>query len=319
MLGSSALRAFGYDSVVELLAGVILMVRLLGLGGRSLSERATGRLIAGTFVLIAVMIGVDALNNLVAVTGVAHAHVTLTAAEAQGGLGAAERVAIGLSVFTALTMYPLAWAKTRVARALHSDSAQAESRQTMLCGHMSWLLLVGLAGVQIGALWLDPVVALLIGAIALLEARRAWSSGSCSCHAHLGEHDFVTLRPQREWWLPNGVTGWLLRWRWAALWICGGLLALAGALHALSAEVGSSAGALAVLATVGALALIATGNRVRNTREQLVLGSVHKQVFTLRSPQARISSEAQHHADHHHDERCGHEHHDHCGHEHHVH
>jgi divalent metal cation (Fe/Co/Zn/Cd) transporter len=52
----------------------------------------------------------------------------------------------------------------------------------MLCAYLSAALLPGLlANATVGWWWADPIVALLIGAVALREARDAWHGNSCSC------------------------------------------------------------------------------------------------------------------------------------------
>jgi divalent metal cation (Fe/Co/Zn/Cd) transporter len=81
-----------------------------------------------------------------------------------------------------MAMPPLAAVKRRVAIALGSSATASESRQTMLCAYLSAALLVGLlANAVVGWWWADPAVALLIGAVALREAREAWRGDSCSC------------------------------------------------------------------------------------------------------------------------------------------
>ena len=95
---------------------------------------------------------------------------------------AASRVGVGLSAITLVAMPPLASAKRRVAAALGSSAAASESRQTMLCAYLSAALLAGLlANAAMGWWWADPIVALLIGAVALREARDAWRGDSCPC------------------------------------------------------------------------------------------------------------------------------------------
>ena len=52
----------------------------------------------------------------------------------------------------------------------------------MLCAYLSAALLVGLLANAIAGLWwADPAVALLIGTVALREARDAWRGHTCSC------------------------------------------------------------------------------------------------------------------------------------------
>jgi divalent metal cation (Fe/Co/Zn/Cd) transporter len=91
-------------------------------------------------------------------------------------------VGIALAAVTLVAMPPLAAAKRRVGTALGSSATTSESRQTMLCAYLSAALLVGLlANALSGWWWADPIVALLIGTIALREARDAWRGNSCTC------------------------------------------------------------------------------------------------------------------------------------------
>jgi divalent metal cation (Fe/Co/Zn/Cd) transporter len=164
--GSVALIGFGADSVIEAAAGLVVL--WLVTGGRVSSggvERQAQQLIAATFVLLAAYVTVESVRDL-----------------AGGHHPAASWVGVGLSAITLLAMPPLAAAKRRVASALGSSAAASESRQTMLCAYVSAAVLVGLlANAIAGWWWADPIVALLIGAVALHEAREAWRGNSCSC------------------------------------------------------------------------------------------------------------------------------------------
>jgi divalent metal cation (Fe/Co/Zn/Cd) transporter len=164
--GSVALVGFGADSLIEAVAGVVVLW-LMG-GGRSASaaaERRAQQLIAASFVLLAAYVGVAAVRDL------------LSSHQPD-----ASWVGIGLAVVTLLTMPPLAIAKRRVGERLHSSATASESRQTMLCAYMSAALLVGLAANAIADLWwADPAVALVIAGIAGREARVAWRGESCGC------------------------------------------------------------------------------------------------------------------------------------------
>jgi divalent metal cation (Fe/Co/Zn/Cd) transporter len=65
-------------------------------------------------------------------------------------------------------------------RQLGSASAVADSKQTLLCTYLSGVLLVGLlANSLLGWSWADPVVALVIAAVALKEGRQAWRGEGC--------------------------------------------------------------------------------------------------------------------------------------------
>jgi divalent metal cation (Fe/Co/Zn/Cd) transporter len=164
--GSVALVGFGADSVIEAAAGLVVL--WLVTGGRVHSgraERRVQRLIAASFVLLAVYVTVESVRDLVG-----------------GHHPAASWVGVGLATITLVAMPPLATAKRRVATALGSLAAASESRQTMLCAYLSTALLAGLlANAVAGWWWADPLAALLIAAVALGEARDAWHGETCTC------------------------------------------------------------------------------------------------------------------------------------------
>jgi divalent metal cation (Fe/Co/Zn/Cd) transporter len=161
---SIALIGFGADSVVESVAGVVLLWRFGG--ERHASDDAESRayrLIAISFWLIAAWVGVEATRQLIAGS---HPEVSW--------------VGIGLAGVTLATMPPLARAKGRVAEQLHSAATRAEGRQNMLCAYLSGALLVGLAANAIaGWWWADPVTALAIALVAVREGREAWRGDAC--------------------------------------------------------------------------------------------------------------------------------------------
>lgn len=164
--GSVALIGFGADSVIEAFAGLIVLWLV---SGERLSshdaERRAQQLIAASFLALAAYVSVESARDLVG-----------------GRHPAASWVGVGLSVVTLVAMPPLAAAKRRVGIALGSAATASESRQTMLCAYLSAALLVGLLGNAVfGWWWADPIVALLIGAVAVREARDAWRGDSCSC------------------------------------------------------------------------------------------------------------------------------------------
>src|SRR4051812_48361780 len=164
--GSIALVGFGADSLVEALAGIVVLWRLSsGRASSPSAERRAQQLIAASFLLIALYVGVEAIRNLIVAD---HPAVSW--------------VGIGLSVVTLVAMPPLAWAKARVAHQIGSSATVSESRQTMLCAYLSAALLVGLvANAAVGWWWADPVVALMIAGVAVREARDSWRGAQCDC------------------------------------------------------------------------------------------------------------------------------------------
>ena len=164
--GSIALIGFGADSLIEALAGFVVLWLFTGarIGSYS-AERRAQQLIAASFVVLAVYIGVESVRDLVG-----------------GHRPDASWVGIGLSVVTLATMPPLAAAKRRVGQRLGSSATMSESRQTMVCAYLSAALLAGLlANAALGWWWADPLAALGIAAIALREAREAWRGEACGC------------------------------------------------------------------------------------------------------------------------------------------
>jgi divalent metal cation (Fe/Co/Zn/Cd) transporter len=162
---SIALIGFGADSLVESMAGVVLLWRLGERRAQSdRAERRAQRLIGLSFWLIAAYVAAEAIRSL---------------------LGADEPsvsyVGIGLAALTLATMPPLAAAKTRVAHQLGSAATRSEGRQNLLCAYLSAALLVGLgANAAFGWWWADPVTALLIAGVAAREGREAWRGEGCA-------------------------------------------------------------------------------------------------------------------------------------------
>ena len=159
---SIALIGFGIDSLIETLAGFVVLWRFSGVADPQ-RERSAQRLVAVSFYVLAAYVGVEATRALFS--------------DERAG---ESWVGIGLAAFTVVTMPMLAAAKGRVARALHSHSAEAESRQTVLCAYLSGALLVGLGGNALfGLWWLDPLTALVIAGVALREGGAAWRGEDC--------------------------------------------------------------------------------------------------------------------------------------------
>jgi divalent metal cation (Fe/Co/Zn/Cd) transporter len=163
---SVALVAFGLDSLVELAAGgVIVWLFSGGRGDSRGAERRAQKLIAASYGILVVYIGVVAIRDLL----VAH-HA------------GASWVGIGLAVVTASAMPLLARAKRRVGRSLSSSATVSEAGQNMICAYLSVALLVGLLlNAVAGWWWADPAAALAIAAIAAREGVESWRGESCEC------------------------------------------------------------------------------------------------------------------------------------------
>lgn len=162
--GSIALIGFGADSLIEALAGLVVVWLFTGgrLGSRT-AERRAQQLIALSFFTLAAYVAVVSVLTL---AGSRHPGTSW--------------VGIGLAAFTALTMPLLAYAKRRLATQLHSAAAVKEASQTQLCAYLSLALLVGLgANALAGWWWADPIAALVIAGVATWEGRQSWRGEGC--------------------------------------------------------------------------------------------------------------------------------------------
>ena len=163
--GSIALIGFGADSLIETVAGFVVVWLFTGtrLGSRS-AERRAQQLIAISFYVLAVYVTVEAVRTLVL-----------------ANRPEASWVGIGLAAFTAVTMPLLARAKRNVGHELGSSAAVKEASQTSLCAYLSIALLIGLgANALFGWWWADPLAALAIAAVALKEGRDSWRGEGCA-------------------------------------------------------------------------------------------------------------------------------------------
>src|SRR5579862_7323149 len=157
--GSIALIGFGADSLVEVLAGsVIVWLFTNGRGSSARAERRAQQLVATSFFALAAYVTVEGVRDL-----------------ASGHRPAASWVGIGLAAVTAPTMPLLARAKRKVGHALGSSATVSEAGQNQICAYLSIALLAGLLlNALAGWWWADPAAALVIAALALEEGRESW-------------------------------------------------------------------------------------------------------------------------------------------------
>jgi len=164
--GSVALIGFGFDSIIEALAGgVVVWLFSGGRGSSHSAERRAQQLVAAGYAALVLYIGIEAARDLV---GSHHAE--------------ASWVGIGLAAFTAPTMPLLARAKRNVGRKLNSAAVVSEAGQNMICAYLSIALLAGLlTNALAGWWWADPTTALAIAAIAGREGIESWRGNSSDC------------------------------------------------------------------------------------------------------------------------------------------
>jgi divalent metal cation (Fe/Co/Zn/Cd) transporter len=162
---SIALVGFGIDSLIELLAGSVVVWLFTGRRVHSeTAERRAQQLIAMSFFLLAAYVAVESIRTL---TGSSRPDPSW--------------VGIGLALVTAATMPLLASAKRRVGHQLGSAATVSEGAQTRVCAYLSVALLVGLgANALLGWWWADPLAALVIAGVAAREGIHAWKGDGCA-------------------------------------------------------------------------------------------------------------------------------------------
>jgi len=161
---SIALIAFGADSLIEAMAGFVVVWLFTGSRvGSQAAELTAQRLIAVSFYVLAAFVFIEAGRSLVA-----------------GIEPEASWVGIGLAAITAPTMPLLARAKRRVGEQLRSSATVKEGAQNMICAYLSIALLVGLlSNALLGWWWADPIAAFLIAGVAVKEGRASWRGEGC--------------------------------------------------------------------------------------------------------------------------------------------
>ena len=168
---SVALIGFGLDSAIEGFASVIIIWRFTGHRVHSdAAEVRAQKLVAVQFFLLAPYVAFESARALV-----------------NGERPDETLVGIALAAGSVVFMPMLGIAKQRLADQLGSAATKGEGRQNMLCAYLAVALLVGLIGnAALGAWWLDPVVGLLIAAVAVKEGREAWRGEGCCVSAPPG-------------------------------------------------------------------------------------------------------------------------------------
>jgi divalent metal cation (Fe/Co/Zn/Cd) transporter len=172
LAGSIALVGFGFDSLIEVTSGAVLLWRLhadLDEERRERVEAISLRIVGACFILLAIYVSYDSVKSLIrreapqeSIVGIVLAAVSLT------------------------VMPLLVRAKRRVARGINSAALMADSKQTELCTYLSAILLGGLLlNALFGWWWADPVAALVMVPIIFKEGIEGLRGETCcddECH-----------------------------------------------------------------------------------------------------------------------------------------
>lgn len=161
LAGSQALLGFGADSAVESISAAVLAWRLTAErrdpARADAVEQQALRVIGISFLLLAALVGADAVRALVVQDE-----------------PSTSVVGIVLTSVSLAVMPVLAVRKRRVADALGSRAAVADSQQTWACAWLSAVVLAGLGlNAALGWWWADPVAALAVVAMLMREGREA--------------------------------------------------------------------------------------------------------------------------------------------------
>ena len=158
--GSIALVGFGFDSVIEVSSGAVLLWRLVSGDHR---ERLALKLVGVSFLALAAYVAIDA-------------GTTLWFRETPEK----SYVGIGVAILSLIVMPLLASAKRKVAASIKSQAMHADSRQTDICAYLSAILVFGLGlNALLGWWWADPVAALAMVPIIANEGIEALRGDTC--------------------------------------------------------------------------------------------------------------------------------------------
>jgi divalent metal cation (Fe/Co/Zn/Cd) transporter len=163
---SLLLVAFGIDSAIELASAVIVFWHFRleftkkfenALHGADEIERQAARVAGYLLFLLSAYILVQAIFGLMA----RHAAET-------------SPIGIAVAIIAAIGMPFLAKAKLRVADRIDSRSLRADVMETLTCGYLAWILLLGLALNAVGRWWwIDSVASLAIVPLLVREGYEA--------------------------------------------------------------------------------------------------------------------------------------------------
>jgi divalent metal cation (Fe/Co/Zn/Cd) transporter len=166
MAGSIALVGFGFDSLIEVTSGAVLLWRLHADVDEPRRERVEAislRIVGICFVVLAIYVSYDSVKSLVR-----------REAPDESLIG------IVLAAVSLIVMPLLVCAKRKVARSIKSHALMADSKQTELCAYLSAILLGGLLlNALLGWWWADPVAALIMVPIIVKEGIEALRGDTC--------------------------------------------------------------------------------------------------------------------------------------------
>ena len=155
---SVALAGFGLDSLIEIVASLVVVWQLKGVHGQR--EPIAVRVIGGAFVLLALYVAAQSTHTL------------LTQARP-----ATSSIGITWLAATLLVMLGLAWGKHQTGTQLGNRVLLIEGRVTLIDAYLAGAVLAGLIlNTVLGWWWADPLAGLVIVYYGLREAWHIWQA-----------------------------------------------------------------------------------------------------------------------------------------------
>jgi divalent metal cation (Fe/Co/Zn/Cd) transporter len=160
---SSALIAFGLDSMIEVLSAAAVAWQFTRRDPERW-EKGTLRVIALAFFALAAYVTFTSLLALILRADVEHSTLGLA-----------------ITALSVLVMPFLSLAERRAGRELGSATAVADSTQTLICSYLSAAVLAGLVlNSLLGWWWADAIAGLVIAGFAVREGIEAWRGDTCA-------------------------------------------------------------------------------------------------------------------------------------------
>lgn len=176
MAHSLALVAFGADSIIELVAGAVLLWRLMieaggaGTGRVERAETFSSWVVGIALLLLSLYIFIASVDKLWTHQGAESSYL-----------------GIALAIASGIIMPYLSRAKKRIGSEIGSKALKADGSCSMVCAYMAWTVLIGVVFTALfGWWWIDSIAALALvyfvvqeGWEAVQEARGV--EDACGC------------------------------------------------------------------------------------------------------------------------------------------
>jgi divalent metal cation (Fe/Co/Zn/Cd) transporter len=165
---SLLLVAFGVDSIIEIVSACVLVWRLSvelhrGEAFSETTERQASRIAGGLLLALALYVGIAAGVGLWRHHGAEFS-----------------TAGIVLAVAAIPVMYVLSRRKLAVAEQLGSRALRADAIESITCGWLSFVVVLGLAAqLALAAWWVDSLASLAIVYFLIKEGREAWEGDAC--------------------------------------------------------------------------------------------------------------------------------------------